>query len=497
MPIDSIASSSHTRPVMRLLGALLGGFALAMLVPLAASLVLHEGLWPQYLASMLLCLAVGLGVFLRLRHDRRELQASHGILLVAVVWLVLPLFAAVPFMLVSARLESLDISFTHAYFEAVSGLTTTGSTVLSGLDALPVSLNIWRTFMQWIGGMGILILAVAILPMLGVGGSQLFKAEIAGPVKDTRLTPRIAQTASGLWVVYVLMSLACFLAYWAGGMSPLDALMHMFTTVSLGGSSPHEASFGYFESPLLELIAIFFMMVASCNFALYFVALRKRSLRGFWKDLEVRATLGTLVAGALLATLILWLKGSYSLLDALRFGAFNTISIATTTGYATTDYLMWPPFVPLMMLLLSGFATSAGSTGCGIKMIRVLILVQQGMRELVQLVHPRAVKPVRMGQTIVENRIIFSVLAFIMFYWATIMVLSMALVLSDLDLITAFSAVVASVHCTGPGLGMVGPASTYAELNTFQTWICSLAMLLGRLEILSFMALLLPSFWRR
>ena len=488
---------NHVRPVLRLLGALLASFGLAILVPLVVSVVQHENLWQQYLYAILLCVGTGLGLFGWLRNDKKELQPSHGILLVASVWLVLPFFAATPFLLVGAQLPEFHITPIDAYFEAVSGLTTTGSTVLHRLDKLPVSLNMWRTFMQWVGGMGILILAVAVLPMLGLGGSQLFKAEVAGPVKDTRLTPRIAQTAGGLWLVYVLLSIACFFAYWAGGMHPLDALMHMFTTVSLGGTTAHDASFGYFRSPTLELIAMVFMVIASCNFALYFVAVRKRSLRGFWRDPEIRATVGTLVFGGLAVSMILWIKGTYSLVDALRYGTFNTISMASTTGYATTNFLLWPLFVPLFMLFLSGITTSAGSTGGGIKMVRVLILIQQAMRELVRLAHPRAIKPVRLGQNVVDHNIIFSVLAFMLFYWGSIIVLSMILVLTDLDLITSFSAVIASLHCVGTGLGIVGPASTYGELTPFQTWICSLAMLLGRLEILSFMAVLMPSFWRR
>ncbi|RMX04894.1 TrkH family potassium uptake protein [Corticibacter populi] len=484
------------QPVLRVLCGLLVLFSLCLALPLGVSLLSHDGLWQDYALALLL--GVGLGVigFWPLHRDRRELQPRHGVLLVTMVWLVLPLFATVPLLLVMRHLHA-GISFTHAYFEAVSALTTTGSTVLHGIDRLPLSINVWRTFMQWLGGMGILILAVAILPMLGVGGSQVFKAEVAGPVKDTKLTPRITQTAKGLWSVYVGLSLACFAAYWAGGMGWADALMHMFTTVSLGGLSTHDRSFGYFDSPLLEAIAVLFMLVASCNFALYFVAMRRRSLRGFWRDVEVRATLLTLVIGGLFVTALLWLRGTYAPLEALRHGMFNTISLATTTGFANTDYLLWPVFVPLLMLFLSGLATSAGSTGGGIKMIRVLILVQQGMRELTRLVHPRAIKPVRLGNRIVEPNIIFSVLAFMLFYWATILVLSMLLMLSDLDIITAFSAVIASLHCAGPGLGLVGPASTYAELNDFQLWVCSLAMLLGRLEILSFMVLLMPSFWRR
>ena len=342
-------------PVLRLLGILVMIFSLAMGVPLAVSLWTDDGVWHVYPKAMGATMLVGAWLWWRLRLFRQELQPRHGVMLVSLVWLALPLSAAVPLMLAGYHIGR-PMSFTHAYFEAVSGLTTTGSTVLAGLDTLPVSVNVWRTFLQWMGGMGILILAVAVLPLLGVGGSQLFRAEAAGPLKDTKLTPRMTGTAKGLWGVYALFSFACGLAYWAAGMQPLDALMHMFTTVSLGGLSPYDASFGHFQSPLLEAICTFFMLVASCNFALYFVAFRKGRWDGFWRDPELRATLFALVGGGLLVALLLWVKGVYAPLDALRHGMFNVISMATTTGYATVDYLAWPVFAPVFMLLLSGVA---------------------------------------------------------------------------------------------------------------------------------------------
>lgn len=483
-------------PVLRVLGFLAMVFALAMGLPLAVSWLQDDGVWRVYPQAMAATVAVGGVLWWSLRRHDRELQPRHGVMLVTLVWLLLPLSAALPLMLALQQIGR-PISFTHAYFEAVSGLTTTGATVLSGLDSLPVSLNVWRTFLQWVGGMGILILAVAVLPMLGVGGSQLFKAEAAGPVKDAKLTPRMTETAKGLWGVYALLSSACALAYWLGGMGPLDAVMHMFSTVSLGGLSPYDASFGHFQSPLLEGIALVFMLVASCNFALYFVALRKGQWGGFWRDPELRATLGALVGGGLFVSGLLWVKGMYAPLDALRHGMFNVVSVATTTGFATVDYLGWPVFAPVLMLLLSGVATSAGSTGCGIKMVRMLILVKQARREMTRLVHPHAVQPVRLGERAVDSGVIFSVLAFMLVYGGTVIVLSMLLLLTDLDPVTAFSAVLASVNCTGPGLGQIGPASNYAVLTDFQLWVCTLAMLLGRLEMLSFMALLTPAFWRR
>lgn len=483
-------------PVLRVLGMLVMIFASSLALPMAVSWWTRDGVLFVYPLSMAATAFVGAWLWWSFRVFRRELQPRHGVMLVSLVWLLLPLFAALPLMLAGHHLGR-PLSFTHAYFEAVSGLTTTGSTVMSGLDRLPVSVNVWRTFLQWLGGMGILILAVAVLPLLGVGGSQLFKAEAAGPVKDAKLTPRMTGTAKGLWGVYALFSVACALAYWLGGMAPLDAVMHMFTTVSLGGLSPYDASFGHFQSPLLEAIAVVFMLVASCNFALYFVAFRKGDWRGFWRDPELRATLGTLIVGGLVVSLLLWAKGVYEPLVALRHGMFNVVSLATTTGYATVDYLGWPVFAPVLMLLLSGVATSAGSTGCGIKMVRMLILVKQARREMTRLVHPRAVQPVRLGDAVVDNRVIFSVLAFMLVYGATVIGLSMVLLLTDLDPVTAFSAVLASVNCAGPGLGAVGPASNFAVLTDFQVWVCTLAMLLGRLEILSFMAVLTPAFWRR
>lgn len=483
-------------PVLRVLGMLMVMFAGAMLLPFGVSWFADDGVWRIYPWSIGITACAGLLLWGSLYRHKRDLQARHGVILVTLVWVVLPLCAVLPLMLGLSRV-GLQISFTHAYFEAVSGLTTAGATVLSGVDKLPVSINVWRTFLQWMGGMGILILAVAVLPLLGVGGAQLFRAEAAGPVKDTKLTPRITETAKGLWGVYALFSVACALAFWAGGMTPLDALMHMFATVSLGGLSSHDASFAYFNSPLLEFIALIFMLLASCNFALYFVAMRKGHLDSFLQDPEMRATIAVLVGSGLLAALLLWAKGVYDPLDALRYGMFHTVSVATTTGFSTTDYLAWPVFIPVLLLLLSGVATSAGSTGGGIKMVRMLILVKQARREMTRLVHPRAMQPVRLGNAVVENRMIFSVLAYMLVYGATVIVLSMVMLLTDLDPVTAFSAVLASVHCLGPGLGAIGPASNYTVLTDFQTWVCTLGMLLGRLEILSFMALLSPAFWRR
>jgi trk system potassium uptake protein TrkH len=484
-------------PVCAILGAIVMAFAATMLVPLGVSLAYGDAALSAYPPAMGITFVSGLLMWLAGRRHRRELQRRDGALLVSFAWTGLPLFSSLP-LLLYFRDAGTPMSFTDAYFEAMSAFTTTGATVIAGLDALPPSINVWRCFLQWLGGMGILVLAVAILPLLGVGGSQLLRAETSGPMKDTKLTPRITETAKGLWSVYCAMSLVCVAAYWLAGMSMLDAWIHMFTTLSLGGLSSHDMSFAHFQSPLLEWVAVPFMLVASCNFALYFVAVRKRSLRPLWSDPELKGTLLTMIAASLFVAVLLWVKGSYDdPLVALRMAAFNVVSIASTTGFSSADYTKWPIFVPILMLMLSGVATSAGSTGAGIKMARVMILFKQARREMARIAHPHAIHPVMLGDSPVTPPTLFAVLGFMLVYGATILVLTMALLLSDLGFDTAFSAVVASVNNMGPGLNEIGPAGNFAGLSDYQTWVCTVAMLLGRLEMLSFLVLLTPAFWRK
>lgn len=485
-------------PVLALLGWLVMIFSGTMLVPAAVAWFGGEPAATRnaYAGGIAIALASGAALVLLARRHRRELVPRDGMLLVTLAWTAMPLFAAAPLWLYFDTTGH-PISFTDAYFEAMSGLTTTGATTLSGLDALPASINLWRCFIQWLGGMGILVLAVAILPLLGVGGSQLFRAESAGPMKDTKLTPRITETAKGLWSVYAGLSLLCVLAYRWGGMGWMDAWTHMFSTMSLGGLSSHDASFGHFQSPRLEWIGVVFMTLASCNFALYFVVVRQRSVRPLLHDVELRGTFVMLGGASLLVAALLLARGTYTDIgQALRMAFFNVISIASTTGYATTDYLQWPVFAPVLMLLLSGMATSAGSTGAGIKMVRVIILVKQARREMQRVLHPRAISPVIHGGRPVPTETIFAVLAFMLLYGATTVGLTLVLVASDLSLDTAFSAVVASVNNMGPGLNEIGPAGNFASLTDFQTWVCTLAMLLGRLEMMSVMILFTPRFWR-
>ncbi|MEZ5663521.1 MAG: potassium transporter TrkG [Burkholderiaceae bacterium] len=485
--------------VFPLLGAIVMVFAVTMIVPLSVSWYIEDGAIRAYVWPTVLTLATGTAMRALGWRDKSkvDLQARDGILLVGLAWTVLPLFASAPLLIYFAG-TPMPMSFTDAYFEAMSAMTTTGATVLVGLDALPASINLWRCFLQWLGGMGILVLAVAILPMLGVGGSQVFRAEATGPMKEAKLTPRITETAKGLWTVYSLLSLACVLAYWLGGMPALDAWSHMFSTLSLGGLSSHDASFGYFKSPTLEWIAIVFMLLASCNFALDFVAFIKRNPLRIWQDAEWRGSMSLLLGSSLFIAVLLLVKGTMQdPWETLRIALFNVVSIGSTTGYSTVDYTTWPIFAPIVMIMLSGMATSAGSTGAGIKMARIILLVKQSRREMRRIIHPRAVHPVTLGGNAVDNATIFSVLGFMLIYGGTIIGLTLMLLVTDMNFDTAFTAIVASVNNMGPGLNEVGPAGNFAGLDDVQTWVCTVAMLLGRLEMVSFLVLFTPGFWRK
>ncbi len=479
--------------VLALVGRMVVLFALLMIVPLAFAWVEGDAAQPAFQVGIAVTMVAGIVMSLATRQFRRELQARDGFVLVGITWALLPAFAAVPLWLAIPGL-----SVTDAYFEAMSGFTATGATVLSGLDQLPLSVNIWRCFMMLVGGLGIIVLAVAILPLLGVGGAQLFRAETAGPMKDTKLTPRMAETARGLWTVYFLFSLLCFLAYRWAGMSWVDAFMHMCSTMGLGGFSSHDQSFGYWDSPRIEAVAIVFMMLSGVSFVLYFAAWRQRSLRLLWRDIEVRAFYLVVVASVMLIAGYLTVHQVYpSFTQALRHTAFHVVSLATTTGYASNDYAQWPIFAPLLMILLGCFATCAGSTGGGIKMVRMLLLLKQSHRELVRIVHPNVVNPIVLAGNAISPKVMQNVIAYMMIYGATLVGLTMVLLFSGLDVVTAFTAVIACVNNIGPGLGEVGPAVNFGGLSDFQTWVCTFGMLLGRLELLSLLVLFTPQFWRR
>lgn len=480
-------------PAIRVIGLVLVLFSGTMLLPVSLSWVLDDGAQHAYDEAILVTLLAGLGLSALAWRHNRELKVRDSYLIVVLAWLTLPAFGALPLLIYLP-----ELSFTDAYFEAMSGLTATGATVLSNLDRLPPSINLWRAEMHWVGGLGIILLAVAILPLLGVGGRQLMKAETPGPMKENRLTPRIAETAKGLWKVYVGLSLACWAAFMLAGMDWLDGLIHAFSVMGLGGFSSHQASLGYFNSALMEGLAALFALLAALNWSTHFVVWRQRSVVPYVRDPEARFVILVLGASCLGTAGLLLHYGVYA--DpwiALRHASFNVISVATTLGFASADYAQWPFIAPLWMLFLGSFITCSGSTGGGIKMMRAIILYKQVFRELVRSLHPNVVRPIKLGRESVPNNIVFAVLAFGFVYMASTVSLTLVLVASGLEVVTAFSAVVATMNNIGPGLGQIGPASTYAVLTDFQTWVGTFAMLLGRLEMFALLVVLTPAFWRK
>lgn len=480
--------------IVNVLGALLFLFAAYYVLPIATALIYGEAeeLW-VYLRCAGATVAVGAMLLLVTRRYRAELKPRDGYLLVSLSWIVVAANAAVPLMLGEPGL-----SLTDAFFESMSGLSTTGSTVITGVEFLPYSVNMWRHALHWLGGMGIIVLAVAVLPLLGVGGMQMYRAEAPGPVKDAKLTPRITETAKALWFSYASITVVCILALWGAGMSLFDAICHGFSVMSLGGFSTHDASIGWFNSPLIELVMILFMLLASINFSTHFLAMRRGELDAYRRDPEARWVFVWLGASVAAVTLAVSLAGIYpDVLTTLRHAAFNVIALATTSGFMTQDYAQWPIFAPMWMLFLSCVIASTGSTGGGIKLFRALIMIKQSFREMFVLVHPSAVAPLKIAGQVVPNRIIYSVLAFVFVYFMTVVLITFTLLASGMDFLSAFTATIASVNNAGPGLGSVGPASNYASLSDFQTWVCVLAMLLGRIEIFTFLILFTRTFWRK
>jgi trk system potassium uptake protein len=479
--------------VAYVLGLLLAAFALTFALPIACSLLMQDGLWPSFLLAAALAAGCGLALAAATWRLKRELRARDGFLLVTLGWLVLSGAAAVPLLLALPAL-----GFTGAYFEAMSGLTTTGSTVLTGLDALPPSLNFWRATLHWFGGLAIIVMALAVLPLLGVGGMQLYKGQAPGTAKEERLTPRITATARSLWLVYALITIAGVVSLRLCGMSWFDAICHAFSAVGLGGFSTHDQSVGYYDSPAIELTLVALMLIASLNFARHFIALRRLSLETYRVDPEARAIfliLSVSVVG--IAALLSW-HGVYpGFMTALRHSIFNVVSQATTSGLTSQDYQQWPVFAPYWMLFLSCIVCSTGSTGGGIKMFRTLLLARQAGRELKLLVHPAAMAPVRIGGRPIPDSVGHAVLAFIFLYFMTVAFFTFALLLTGLDFGAALAASVASINNTAHGFGPPGAAHNFHGLSAAQTWLCTAAMLLGRLEIFSVIVLCTPAYWRK
>jgi trk system potassium uptake protein TrkH len=477
--------------VQRILGLLLMMFSLTMLPPVIIALIFEEQSWLPFVEGFGITLAAGVICWLPVHRSRKDLRLRDGFLVVAAFWTVLGTFGAAPLLLA----DSIEMSFTDAVFESMSGLTTTGATVLTGLDELPKSLLYYRQQLQWLGGMGIIVLAVAILPMLGVGGMQLYRAETPGPVKDTKLTPRITETAKALWYVYLAFTIACAACYMVAGMSWFDALCHAFSTVAIGGFSTHDLSMGYFNSAAIDLVAIVFMFAAGINFSLHFFAWRYVSIKHYSQDPEFRAYTMILIVLSVLVVAGLFYHQSYSSPGATIInGLFQAVSIATTTGFTTANYATWPAALPVLLIFASFIGGSAGSTAGGIKVIRCLLIYKQGVREIARLVHPSAEIPVKLGNKAVQFRVVDAVWGFFSVYIVVFVVLMLAMMATGLDQVTAFSAIAATLNNLGPGLGEV--ASGFMTLSDPAKWVAVAGMLLGRLEIFTLLVLITPTFWR-
>jgi trk system potassium uptake protein TrkH len=481
----------NLRVIQKILGLLLMLFSVTMLVPAGVSLLYADGQVDLFIDAFAIVLAAGLLAWVPARRSAGDLRLRDGFLVVALFWGVLGLAGAVPFFL--AELPRMTV--TEAVFESVSGFTTTGATVLVGLDDLPPSILYYRQQIQWLGGIGIVVLAVALLPLLGIGGMQLLKAETPGPIKDAKLTPRIAGTAKMLWLVYLLLTAAGVLAYWLAGMSLFDAVGHSFAAVSTGGYSTHDASIGFFASPLIESITIVLMVLGGASFTLHFLAWRQRRLGDYWRDPEFRGYLVVLTATTLVTvTVLVWNEVHHHPFASFRSALFHAVSVQTSTGFTTENFALWPGALPVLLMFTTFIGGCAGSTAGGMKVIRWLLVLRQGTREVTRLIHPSAEVAVKLGDKPVGQRIIEAVWGFFAVYLVVFTLLMLALMGTGVDQITAFSAIATCMNNVGPGLGAV--ASNFQSVDPAGLWLCTMAMLLGRLEIFPILVLVSPGFWR-
>jgi trk system potassium uptake protein TrkH len=481
----------HIQIAFRILGSLLMMFSVTMLPPYFFSWYFDDGVGIIFIDTFLITFMSGLFLWLLFRRYQAEMRVRDGFIVTFLFYVALGTFGALPLV----QPAGIELSVPDAVFESFSGLTTTGATVITNIDELPKSILFYRQQLQWLGGMGIIVLAVAILPMLGIGGMQLYRAETPGPVKDSKLTPRIAQTALALWSIYLGITTLCALSYWAAGMNWFDALCHSFSTVAIGGFSTHDASIGFFNSPLIEAVAIFFMVVSGINFGLHFFAWKERTIFHYLHDDEVRFYLSILLVVTLVSCGVLYYEGTYGLPTAFRFAAFETVSIITTTGYATADFSQWPNVVTYLIFFGAFTGACAGSTGGGMKVMRVMLICKQGLREIHRLIHPNAIFPIKLNRRPVSTSIVEAIWGFFSIYVIIFLFFHLAMVATGMDFLTAFSAVGACINNLGPGLGDV--TYHYGDISDTAKLILCFAMMLGRLEIFTLLVLFTPMFWRK
>jgi trk system potassium uptake protein TrkH len=477
--------------IIRILGLLVALLSVTMLPPALISLVYRDGGGLPFILAFMWCIFTGFIAWYPNRYEKTDLKAREGFLIVVLFWLVLASFSAIPLIL----LEQPNLSITDAFFESFSGLTTTGATILKHIDGLPHAVLWYRQQLQWLGGMGIIVLAVAVLPMLGIGGMQLYRAETPGPVKDSKMTPRIADTAKHLWYIYLGLTIVCALAYWLAGMSGFDAICHAFSTIAIGGFSTHDASMGYFNSPAINFVCVTFLLIAGVNFALHYAAVQNRSLKNYFSDPEFKVFIGIQLALTLICFTVLLSSGTYQDADqAFDQALFQSVSVSTTAGFATTSFADWPTLLPMLLIFSSFIGGCAGSTGGGMKVVRVILLYLQGLRELNKLVHPKAIFSIKLGRKVLPDRVVEAVWGFFSAYAAVFVICMLLLLAAGMDDITAFTAVAACINNLGPGLGEV--AENFSSINDMSKWVLIMAMLFGRLEIFTLLVLFTPAFWR-
>lgn len=479
------------RSIIRILGLLVTIFSITMLPPAFVAYWYQDGAGVPFLLSFFLSLLIGFVVWYPNRKEKSELKVREGFLIVVLFWTVLGAVGALPFWLT----ENPDMNLAASMFESFSGLTTTGATVLTGLESLPKAILYYRQQMQWFGGMGIIVLAVAILPMLGVGGMQLYRAETPGPVKDNKMTPRIADTAKHLWFIYLGITIACAVSFYVAGMSVFDAICHAFSTVAVGGFSTYDASIGYFNSVSINMICALFLLISSVNFPLHFAAVRGKNIKTYWRDPEFKAFVAIQLALMVICFLVLLEEQIYpDWQSALNHGLFQSVSMSTTAGFSTASFSSWPLFLPILLIFASFIGGCAGSAAGGLKVVRVLLLFLQGKRELNRLVHPRAVYSIKLGRRPVPDRIVEAVWGFFAAYAFVFVVIMLLLLLVGMDNISAFTATAACLNNLGPGLGEV--AANFASVPDAGKWVLIMAMIFGRLEVFTLLVLFTAVFWK-
>ena len=474
--------------ILKIIGIMLILFSLMLFIPISVSLFYNDGNLETFLNSFMITLFFGLILYLPNIKSKNDIKTKEGFLIVVLFWFILSLFGSIPFMFD----KQLSLSFIDAFFESISGWTTTGATVINNIDVLSPSLLIYRQELQWLGGMGIVILALAILPMLGVGGMHLYKAESTGPVKDNKISPRIAETAKSLWSIYLGLTIVCAAAYYLAGMSIFDSVAHSFSTIAIGGFSTHNSSIGYFDSNLIELICIFFMLISALNFILHFMAIKTKDIKTYLNDTEFKSYIWVIFFVFL--SIVLYVNiGEHEDLTVIQI-LFQSVSFITTSGFTTTTYYSWPSFITSLLIAISFIGACAGSTGGGLKVIRVVILFKLLKKELLKIIHPTAEIPIRINQSAINEETSATLYNFFIFYILSYLALSFLLLMSGLDMITSFSAVASCINNLGPGLGDV--ALNYGDINIFSKYVLSFAMILGRLEIFTLLIVMTPYFWK-